>query len=221
MLCCHLQHTSPRKIKPVKPPRASRRKRQQFNTFVQRTTLALPATLCTVVPVKPVNRDGFRLQSPESMALEHLPSWCIPEDHYGNDIWSNFNLATELPRIPTPVSSSVNNPHQLTEFQSIRRQRPCHHLLKRKHLTIPCLSMEDITLGGHHARGSLDSCIMPNEHFWSSLQRLSRLVRRCCVWTIILLYTCITTINHSVCIDESLLLFPLLHATIVECSTCL
>ena len=43
----------------------------------------------------------------------------------------------------------------------------------------------------------------------------------CCVWTIILLYTCITTINHSLCIDESLLLFPLLHAKIVECSTCL
>ena len=43
----------------------------------------------------------------------------------------------------------------------------------------------------------------------------------CCVWTIILLYTCITTINHCLCIDESLLLFPLLHATIDECSTCL
>ena len=27
--------------------------------------------------------------------------------------------------------------------------------------------------------------------------------------------------NHSLCIDESLLLFPLLHATIDECSTCL
>ena len=51
MLCCHLQHTSPKNIKPVKPPRASRRNRQQFSTFVQRTTLALPATLCTVVPV--------------------------------------------------------------------------------------------------------------------------------------------------------------------------
>ena len=24
----------------------------------------------------------------------------------------------------------------------------------------------------------------------------------CCVWTIILLYTCITTINHSLCIDS-------------------
>ena len=43
----------------------------------------------------------------------------------------------------------------------------------------------------------------------------------CCIRTIILLYTCATTINHSLCIDESLLLFPLLHATIVECSTCL
>ena len=28
--------------------------------------------------------------------------------------------------------------------------------------------------------------------------------------------SCITTINHSRCIDESLLLFPLLHATTVE-----
>ena len=37
--------------------------------------------------------------------------------------------------------------------------------LQRKHPTIPCLSMEDITLGGHHARGRLDSCVMPNEHF--------------------------------------------------------
>ena len=52
-----------------------------------------------------------------------------------------------------------------TEFQTIRRQRLCHHLLKRKHSTTPCLSMEDINLGGHHARGSLDSCTMPNEHF--------------------------------------------------------
>ena len=165
MLCCHLQHTSPRNIKPVKLPRANRRNRQQFSTSVQHTTYALLATLSTVVPVKPVHQDGFQLQSPESMTREHSPSRCIPEDHYGNDVWSNFNLATELPRIPTPVSSSVNNPHQLTEFQTIRRLRPCHHLLKRKHPTIPCLSMEDITLGGHHARGSLDSCIMPNEHF--------------------------------------------------------
>ena len=47
------------------------------------------------------------------------------------------------------------------------------------------------------------------------------MIEHCCVWTIILLYTCITTINHSLCIDESLLLFPLLHATIDECSTCL
>ena len=46
-------------------------------------------------------------------------------------------------------------------------------------------------------------------------------ISKCCVWTIILLYTCITTINHCLCIDESLLLFPLLHATIDECSTCL
>ena len=50
MLCCHLQYTSPRNIKHVKPPRASGRNRQQFSTSVQRTTLALPATLCTVVP---------------------------------------------------------------------------------------------------------------------------------------------------------------------------
>ena len=28
-----------------------------------------------------------------------------------------------------------------------------------------CLSMEDTTLGGHHAIGSLDSCIMLREHF--------------------------------------------------------
>ena len=44
------------------------------------------------------------------------PSRFIPEEHYGNVTWNNFNLATELPRIPTPVSSSVNNPHQLTVF---------------------------------------------------------------------------------------------------------
>ena len=130
MFCCHLQHTSPRNIKPLKPPRASRRNRQQFSTFVQRTTLALPDTRCTVVPVKPVHQDGFQLQSPKTMALEHSPSRFIPEDHYGNVTWNNFNLATELPRIPTPVSSSVNNPHQLTVFQNNQRLRPCHHLLK-------------------------------------------------------------------------------------------
>ena len=192
MLCCHLQHTSPRNIKPVKPPRASRRNTQQFSTSVQRTTLALPATLCTVVPVKPVHQDGFRLQSPEFMALVHSPSRCIPEDHYGNVTWNNFNLATELPRIPTPVSSIVNNPHQLKEFQNIRRLKPCHHLLRQKHPTMPCLSMEDITFGGHHARRSLDSCIMFHEHFLSSFQRLSRLVRRCRVKTMIVLYACIT-----------------------------
>ena len=52
-------------------------------------------------------------------------------------------------------------------------------------------------------------------------QLIKYLLENCCVWTIILLYTCITTINHCLCIDESLLLFPLLHATIDECSTCL
>ena len=130
MFCCHLQHTSPRNINLVKPPRASRRNKQQFSTFVQHTTLALPATLCTVVPIKPVHQDGFQLQSPESMVLEHSPSRFIPEDHYGNVTWNNFNLATELPRIPTPVSSPVNNPHQLTVFQNNQRLRPCLHLPK-------------------------------------------------------------------------------------------
>ena len=91
----------------------------------------------------------------------HSPS----EDHYGNVTWNNFNLATELPRIPTPVSSPGNNPHQLTVFQNNQGLRPCHHLPKLKHLTRQCLSMEDTTLGGHHARGSLDSCMMLNEHF--------------------------------------------------------
>ena len=76
--------------------KSQQKNRQQFSTFVQRATMALPATLCTVVLVKPVHQDGFRLQSPESMALEHSPSRCIPEDHYGNDIWSNFDLAAEL-----------------------------------------------------------------------------------------------------------------------------
>ena len=84
----------------------------------------------TQPPVKPVHQDGFQLQSPEFMALEHSPSRFIPEDHYGNVTWNNFNLATELPRIPTPVSSPVNNPHQLTVFQNNQRLRPCHHLPK-------------------------------------------------------------------------------------------
>ena len=78
---------------------------------------------------------------------------------------SSVELSVVSSAYKIKLSSSVNNPHQLTEFQTIRRLRPCHHLLKQKHPTIPCLSMEDITLGGHHARGSLDSCIMPNEHF--------------------------------------------------------
>ena len=120
MLCCHLQHTSPRNIKPVKPPRASRRNRQQLSTSVQHTTY-IGTPNCYALYCGPrqtmqyVHQDGFQLQSPESMALEHSPSSCIPGDHYGNDIWSNFNLATKLPRISTPVSHSVNNSHQLTE----------------------------------------------------------------------------------------------------------
>ena len=122
MLCCHLQHTSPRNIKPVKPPRASRRNRQQFSTFVQRTTLALDpcyALYCSrVAPVKLVHQVGFQLQSPESMVLEHSPSRFIPEDHYEKVTWNNFNLATELPRIPTPVVTS----EQSTSADSVPEQ---------------------------------------------------------------------------------------------------
>ena len=160
---------SPAHIAQKHQAREGTKSQQKEQTAVQHVRTAYdvgtPATLCTVVSVKPVHQDGFRLQSPESMALVDSPSRCIPEDHYGNVTWNNFNLATELPRIPTPVSSIVNNPHQLKESQNIRRLKPCHHLLRRKHPTMPCLSMEDITFGGHHARRSLDSCIMFHEHF--------------------------------------------------------
>ena len=79
----------------------SQRKEQ---TAVQHVRTAydvgIPCYSRTVAPIKPVHQDGFRLQSPESMALEHPPSRCIREDYYGNDIWSNFNLVTELSRMP-------------------------------------------------------------------------------------------------------------------------
>ena len=125
---------SPANIAQEHQAREATKSQQKEQTAVQHVRTAYdvgtPCTLCTVVPVKPVHQDGFQLQSPESMALEHSPSRCIPEEHYGNDIWSKFNLATELPRIPTPVSSPVNNPHQLTVFQKNQRLRPCHHLQK-------------------------------------------------------------------------------------------
>ena len=43
--------------------------------------------------------------------------------------------------------------------------------LRRKRGTRPFLSMEAITLGGHHARRSIDSCIMLHEHLCSILTK--------------------------------------------------
>ena len=159
-------------------------------TYIYKWCLNLELyTLCTVVLVKSVHQDGFRLQSPESMALEHSLSKCIPEDHYGNVTWNNFNLATELPRIPRiPLLPSLNNPHRLTEFQNIKWLRPCHHLHEAK--------TSDQTLkpeyGRHNSRRS-------------SRQRKPRQLYNASWTFLILLYTCRTTINHSLCMDESLL----------------
>ena len=94
----------PKNIKPVKPPRARKRNRQQLSTFVQHTMWhsLLRSVLWSSSNHYTKMGSGFRLQSLESMALEHSPSKCIPENHYENATWNNFNLATELSRIPTP-----------------------------------------------------------------------------------------------------------------------
>ena len=113
---------SPAHIAQEHQAREATKSQQKEQTAVQHVRTAYDVgTPCYALycgPRKPVHQDGFQLQSPEFMALEHSPSRFIPEDHYGNVNWNNFNLPTELPRIPTPVSSPVNNPHQLTVFQN-------------------------------------------------------------------------------------------------------
>ena len=127
--------SSPAHIAQEHQAREATKSQQKEQTAVQHVRTAYDVgTPCYTLYCGPRQTSTPRwvqLQSPESMALEHSPSSCIPLDNYVNDIWSYFNLYTELPSIPTPVSSSVNNPHQLTEFHTIRRLRPYHHLLKR------------------------------------------------------------------------------------------
>ena len=106
---------SPAHIAQEHQARESTKSQQKENTAIQHVCTAYSVgTPCYALycgPRQTSTPKWFQLQSPESMALEHSPLRCIPEGHYGNVTWNNFNIATDLPKIPTPVSSSVNNPH--------------------------------------------------------------------------------------------------------------
>ena len=107
---------SPAHIAQEHQAREATKSQQKEQTAVQHVRTAYDVgTPCYALYCSPRQTSTPRWV-PESMVLKHSPSRFIPEDHYGNVTWNNFNLATELPRIPTPVSSSVNNPHQLTVF---------------------------------------------------------------------------------------------------------